>query len=79
MEGDAFYGDFMVKLMWRFHGNFISHVFSITLQTNYITSAYYKDNNVAFDLFTETHLCNQSPSDIIFFRCSGVNHWTEAI
>ena len=29
MESDTFYGDFMVKLVWRLSGNLIYHVFSI--------------------------------------------------
>ena len=29
MESDSVYGDFMVKLMWRFSGNLIYYVFSI--------------------------------------------------
>ena len=28
MEGDTFYGDFMVKLILRLSGNLIYHVFS---------------------------------------------------
>ena len=28
MESDTFYGDFMVKLIWRLFGNLIYHVFS---------------------------------------------------
>ena len=38
MEIDSFYGNFMVKLVWRLCGNLIYHVFSIlspeNLQTN---------------------------------------------
>ena len=39
MVTDTFYGDFMVKLIWRLSGNLVYHIFSMTtsdnLQTNF--------------------------------------------
>ena len=39
MESDTFYGDFMVKSIWRLSGNWIFHVFcmktQVDLQTNF--------------------------------------------
>ena len=39
MERDTFYGDFMVKLIWKLSADLIYHVFSMkipdNLQTNY--------------------------------------------
>ena len=44
MESDTFYVDFMVKLIWRYSGNLIYHVFSMktldNLQTNFIINPY---------------------------------------
>ena len=34
MESDTFYGDFMVKLIWRLSGNLIYHVFSMKTPDN---------------------------------------------
>ena len=40
MESDTFYGDFMVKSIWRLFGNLVYHVFSMktsdNLQNNFI-------------------------------------------
>ena len=33
MKSISFYGDFMVKLIWRLSGNLIYHVFSMKTQT----------------------------------------------
>ena len=39
IETETFYGDFLVKLMWRLFGNLIYHVFSMktpgNLRTNF--------------------------------------------
>ena len=43
MESDTFYGDFMVKLVWKLSGNLIYHVFPIKtedelhIKRNFIT------------------------------------------
>ena len=44
MENDTFY--FTVKLIWRFSGNLIYHVFSIEkpVEINYIISPYHVEN-----------------------------------
>ena len=34
MESNTFYRDFMLKLIWRFSGNLIYHVFSIKTLDN---------------------------------------------
>ena len=38
MESDTFYGDFIVKLTWRFFDNFIYHVFSMKTSDNVQTN-----------------------------------------
>ena len=38
MKSDTFYGDFMVKLIWRLSGNLIYDVFSLKIPGNLHTN-----------------------------------------
>ena len=50
MESDRFYGDSVVKLVWRLSGNFIYHVFYVKLQKNYITPKYHGDKAIFLEV-----------------------------
>ena len=69
MKSDTFYGEFMVKLIWRLSGNLIYHVLSMNttrqFQTNFTIKSLSK-----ISLFALLHTISISTILVIIFNKS---------